>query len=186
MSDEQALLARIKVFDMEALAEVYDTFSPAIYRHAYRLVGDARLAEDCTTETFSRLLKALKEGNGPASYLKAYLFRIAHNWVTDHYRRGGQAASLDELAEEDGFEPAADVETPQQLAEAAYDAAHVRRALAMLTPDQRAVIVMKYFEEMSNEEIAAAVAKPVGAVKSLQHRALGALRRALAGAIEVS
>ncbi len=185
MSVEESLLAQARLFDMSALAEVYDTYSPGIYRHAHRLLGDARLAEDCVTETFSRLLQALKQGSGPTQFLRAYLFRTAHNWVSDHFRSGRHAsASLDELEESEGFEPEAKDESPLQQAVAKYEAEHVRRALALLTSDQRLVIVMKYFEELSNEEIADALGKPVGAVKSLQHRALGALRRALASALD--
>lgn len=55
----------------------------------------------------------------------------------------------------------------------------VRRALLSLTSEQRQVIVLKYLEDWSNQEVAKALEKPVGAVKSLQHRALNALRRAL-------
>ena len=55
----------------------------------------------------------------------------------------------------------------------------VRSALALLTPDQRQVIMLKYLEEWENEDIARALNKPVGAVKSLQHRAIESLRRLL-------
>jgi len=55
----------------------------------------------------------------------------------------------------------------------------VRAALLRLTPEQRQVIVLKYIEGCDNETIAAALQKPVSAVKSLQHRALGALKRLL-------
>jgi RNA polymerase sigma-70 factor (ECF subfamily) len=60
----------------------------------------------------------------------------------------------------------------------------VRAALAHLTPDQRQVVLLKYLEGLENEEIAAALGKPLGAVKSLQHRALAALRRILVRAEE--
>jgi RNA polymerase sigma-70 factor (ECF subfamily) len=55
----------------------------------------------------------------------------------------------------------------------------VRSALALLTPDQRQVIMLKYLEDWENEEIAQALNKPVGAIKSLQHRAIESLRRLL-------
>jgi RNA polymerase sigma-70 factor, ECF subfamily len=57
--------------------------------------------------------------------------------------------------------------------------ARARAALWQLTPDQRLVVTLKYFEGFDNEEIAVALGKPIGAVKSLQHRALAALRRIL-------
>ncbi len=72
---------------MQALAEIYDRYSPGLYAYAMRLLGDACLAEDCVSETFARFLKSLRAGQGPEAYLQAYLYRIAHNWITDHYRR---------------------------------------------------------------------------------------------------
>jgi RNA polymerase sigma-70 factor (ECF subfamily) len=61
----------------------------------------------------------------------------------------------------------------------------VRSALALLTPDQRQVITLKYLEEWENEDIARALNKPVGAVKSLQHRAIESLRRLLRRQVEM-
>ena len=67
----------------------------------------------------------------------------------------------------------------EQVAER-VEQGNVRRALAMLTPEQRQVIVLKFLEEWENEEIAQVLGKPVGAIKALQHRALNTLRRLLA------
>jgi RNA polymerase sigma-70 factor (ECF subfamily) len=75
---EKAILSRAKQFDRQALEEIFDLYSPGIYRYAYHLLGDAELARDCMSETFIRLLNALQHGNGPDNYL-AYLYRIAHN-----------------------------------------------------------------------------------------------------------
>jgi len=68
---EGELLALVHRFDEQALAEVYDRYSPGIYRYAVRLLGDQDLAEECVAETFSRFLKALKQGKGPHKYLRA-------------------------------------------------------------------------------------------------------------------
>jgi RNA polymerase sigma-70 factor, ECF subfamily len=188
MLDDRDLLSRLRALDADALASVYDAFHEALFRYAYRLLGDEALAEDCATETFSRLLKALTAGNGPTQFLKAYLYRTAHNWITDQLRSGALGElSLESMVDDgEAFEPASDAPSPAQVFEQRYAAQHVRHALALLTDEQRLVIVMKYFEELSNEEIAAAINKPVGAVKSLQHRGLGALRRALAHVMEVA
>ncbi len=87
MIPEQELLTKAGQFDTRALTEIYDLYSPRLYRYAMRLLGDDCAAEDCVSETFSRFLKALQAGKGPRDYLQAYLFRAAHNLVVDHYRR---------------------------------------------------------------------------------------------------
>jgi RNA polymerase sigma-70 factor (ECF subfamily) len=56
------LLERAKGFDLQALAEIYDTYSPGLYSYAYRMLDNESLAEECVAETFSRLLHALKNG----------------------------------------------------------------------------------------------------------------------------
>ena len=96
MISEQELLTQAGQFDSCALAEIYDIYSPRLYRYSMRLLGDDCAAEDCVSETFSRFLKALQAGKGPRDYLQAYLFRTAHNLVVDHYRRQSPTEELDE------------------------------------------------------------------------------------------
>ena len=177
MTDEVALLRGARQFDEQALAEIYDTLSPAIYAYAMRLLGDVDLAEDCVAETFSRFLNALSAGGGPKDYLKAYLYRVAHNWITDRYRHTRPETPLDqnlELTADEKAEPHTSVVDKLERQE-------LRAALALLTPEQRQVVTLKYLENLDNAEIAEALQKPIGAIKSLQHRALGTLRRILEG-----
>jgi len=174
MANNQTLLQGARRFEMGALADIYDTFSPAIYRYAMRLLGDNDQAEECVAETFSRFLVALKHGKGPREHLQAYLYRVAHNWITDVYRR-----KLPPLLPLDP-EMHADVENdPPQVFSQELEQQMVRDALALLTSDQRQVIVLKYIEDMNNSEIADTIEKPIGAVKALQHRGIQALRRIL-------
>ena len=67
----------------EDLVAIYEEYSPGIYRYAVRLLGDAAMAEDCVSETFSRFLGAIQRGGGPTDNIRAYLYRVAHNWVTN-------------------------------------------------------------------------------------------------------
>lgn len=173
-NQDQAILERAKRFDPQALGEIFDRFSPGIYRYAFRLLGDEDLARDCMAETFSRFLSALKHDAGPDNYLQAYLYRIAHNWITDYYRsKVPPSLPLDVQI------PADAVDEPDQKMSVQMESQRIRAALTLLTPDQRQVIVLKYLEEWENETIAMALNKPIGAVKALQHRALGTLRRIL-------
>ena len=169
---EQDLLTGIDRFDPEVLGQVYDLYSPGIYRYAYRLLGDDQLAEDCVADTFFRFLNALRGERGPETNLKAYLYRIAHNWITDSYRR--RSPVITELDEE---LPNMQDDRLEIQVEKRSDQQQVRLALASLTPDQRQVIVLRFIEGWENKEVADALHKPVSAIKALQHRALAMIRK---------
>jgi len=173
-SPDKVILERAKNFESQALEEIFDCYSPGIYRYALRLLGDTELARECMAETFSRFLNALKRDGGPDNYLQAYLYRIAHNWVTDHFRSNIPITlALDSISLPDSKDK------PEEVVEQQLSSYQLRQALALLTPDQRQVVTLKYLEEWENEAIAMALNKPVGAVKSLQHRGIEALRRIL-------
>lgn len=173
MSEEQKLLQAASELNTKALAEIYDIFSPGIYRYAMRLLGDVTIAEDCVSETFARFLKSLQERRGPRDNLQAYLYRIAHNWIVDHYRKDGNTVELSDVLRSEADVP--EVEAAKHIRQE-----QVREAIRQLTPDQQRVILLKYLEDWSNEEVARAMKKPIGAVKSIQHRALKSLYRFLA------
>jgi RNA polymerase sigma-70 factor (ECF subfamily) len=135
ITTDPTLLERAKRFEIEALAEIFDCYHEGIYRYAIRLLGDTDLAQECMSETFSRLLTTLRRGSGPNEYLQAYLYRIAHNWITDYYR-SKTPPSLP-LEPELRSNP---TEEPLQIVADAIDRQQVRAALSLLTPDQRQVI----------------------------------------------
>lgn len=174
MESESTLLELARRFDEQALSEVYDRYSPELYRYAWRLLGDEDEAEECVAETFERFMRAMQNGGGPQQNLRAYLYRVAHNWVTDRYRQSPRAPlPLHDDLRSDWHND------PPQLLDESLAREEVRRALGALTPDQRQVIVLRYLQECGNVEIAQALDKPIGAVKALQHRGLDALRRIL-------
>lgn len=173
VSKEQELLQSASRLNTAALAEIYDTYSPGLYRYAMRLLGDTSLAEDCVADTFERFLKSLQNQRGPRDHLQAYLYRISHNWAVDFYRRNEKTFELSDALR-------SEAEFPEEKAEKHIRQKLVRRAIRTLTPDQQMVIGLKYLEDWCNEEIAQALHKPVGAVKSIQHRALKSLQKMLA------
>lgn len=176
MLSERQLLKGARAFDPQILAKIYDQYSPALYRYAVRLLNDSDQAEDCVAETFSRFLHALKRGGGPREHLQAYLYRIAHNWVTDQYRSHAILPLAPDVTKEP--EPASDP-NPQLSTDDVLQREQVRRALMQLTPEQQQVIVLKYIEGWSNPEVARSMKKTVGSIKSLQHRALETLNNLL-------
>jgi RNA polymerase sigma-70 factor, ECF subfamily len=172
MTSENDLMQRARQFEQDALAEIYDCYSPGVYRYAMRLLGDDQAAEDCVADTFVRYLQALRSSGGPQDHLQAYLYRIAHNWITDRYRRQPPPLALLEDT------PGTDEDLLHTVSQH-IQKEQVRAALSLLTSEQRQVIVLKYLEGWENEVVALTLKKPAGAVKSLQHRALEALRRML-------
>lgn len=171
MNPDTELLTQARRLEPCALAEVYDLYSPRLYRYAVRLLGDACLAEDCVAETFTRFLQALQAGKGPRDHLQAYLFRVSHNIIVDQYR---SCSPPEDLGEE---EP--DEFNTEDSAASEIRRKSVRSALRELTFEQQQVIALKFLEGWDNEDIASVVNKPVGAVKSLQHRALAHLQKIL-------
>ena len=172
---KRAQSQQARTYDRVTLAAIYDEYHPPIYRYIYRQVSDVETARDLTAEVFYRFLQAIQNRGGPDRCLAAWLYRTAYNIVVDFYRRRQHRQHLpldEELSSADG--------DPAGMIEHYVSAAQVQAALQHLTPDQRQVIVLKFLEGMSNEEVASVLDKPVGAIKSLQHRALTALQRQLA------
>ena len=175
MEDSQAAqIEGARKFDRRVLEQIYDAYSPALFRYAYRLLGRQDAAEEVLSETFTRFLEALRRGKGPKQHLRAYLFRIVHNICTDTYRR--QPPLEDQLEDEIKDQS---MSSPQERAEETIELQNIRSALFRLTPEQRQVIVLRFFEGWDNDEVAVVLGKPIGAVKALQHRALASLKRML-------
>ncbi len=174
MTDDTALLERAKAYDPAALGELYDRYAPRMYAYLYRRVSDAALAEDLTGELFLRVLRAIQNQQTWRDSFVAWLYRIAHNLVVDHYRRqpAQPALSLDEALVAGDSDPVA-------ATEAALNGERLRTALGRLTPEQQEVLALRFGEGLTAREAAQAMARTTGAVEALQHRALAALRRVL-------
>lgn len=171
---EPDLLQRAQRYEGKALAEIYDTYSPELYNYAYRQLGNPIQAEECVAETFKRLLEALSQRKGPRDHIRAYLYRIAHNWITDQYRRQPlpDVSLDDQMLSDPGPSPA-------QAAADNMQRERLREALMKLNANQRLVVALKYLEGWSSPEIAQALDRPLEAVKGLLHRGIENLRQQL-------
>ena len=172
-TDEARLIQRAQSGDATAFAEIYDRCQPAIYRYIFYQINDVAAAEDLTGEVFVRLVEKIDRFTYRDRPLLAWLYTIARNLVTDYYRRAGRQPPLP-----NGLETA---HTPdlEETVEHRLAQRRLAAALAHLTDDQRQVIILKFVEGLDNEMVAHTLGKSVGAVKTLQHRALAALRRIL-------
>lgn len=174
MTDERILLERAKQYDEEALGELYDRYASRVYAYVFRRVGRAQVAEDLTGDTFVRMIQAIQSERFWHTSFQAWLYRIAHNLVVDHYRRQPAMveSELDErlVAATDDLLMAADLRLSYQ---------ELGMAMRLLTPDQQQVLALRFGEGMTCREVADVLDKTVGAVEALQHRGLASLRRVL-------
>jgi RNA polymerase sigma-70 factor (ECF subfamily) len=165
------LIERARCGQTDALGALYDRYSPAIYRYLYRRSGDSVLAEDLTGTVFLRMLEALKKEQAWEDSFSGWLYRIAHNLLTDHMRARGRRPES-ELPE---TLPAGGTRLEDRVDRAiATDA--VRKALYQLKPEYTEVLLLRFTEGLSHADVAARLGKTETAVKVTQHRALKALR----------
>ncbi len=162
--------------DTEALGALYDQHYLAIYRYLRARVGDPQLAEDMAGDVFRRMLTGLSQYRPAGLPFGAWLFRIAHNLLVDHYRQEDRRMSVG-LHETDhqaksGEDPAAIVEGQLTLEQAC-------RALAELDAPLRDVLELRFLGGLSLREAALALNRTEDSVKALQRRGLAALRFSL-------
>jgi RNA polymerase sigma-70 factor (ECF subfamily) len=163
-----------KSYTKQDLIEIYDEYSPGIFRYSVRLLGDKTTAEDCVSETFSRFLGAISRGGGPTENVRAYLYRVAHNWITDFYRR--QPLPEVQMEIDEHIDPGSN---PDEMVSEQFERERVRAAILHLPPEQQQVIQLRFLEGWTHEEVAGVLGKNVDATRSMQYRALGSLRRML-------
>ena len=173
-ADEAALLERAREYDLPALGELYDRYAAKIHTYIYYHVGDQQLAEDLTASVFIKVLDAIKSSKGWQLSFSGWLYRIAHNAIVDHFRRHEHDRSLplDERL-------VAAFDDPVAAVESIISSDALKTAMLALTDEQKMVIALKYSEGLSNLEVAETMGKTEGAIKSLQYRALAAMRRYL-------
>ncbi len=155
--------------------EVVRQHSPRVYRLAYRLTGNAADAEDLTQDTFIRVFRSL-DSYEPGTF-EGWLHRITTNLFLDGARRRARIRFVPLPQDAERLVGRA-VSPERALLDGAFEA-DVAAALAALSPDFRAAVVLADVEGLSYAEIAAVLGVKVGTVRSRIHRARGQLRRAL-------
>lgn len=167
--DERHLIERAQA-DPTCFARLYEDNLPALFGHVLRRCGSRSRAEDVTSEVFLRALRSLPRFEWRGVPYIAYLRRIADNVLVDAAGRDSKDSALPWPADE-----------PVPDATGATDADEELLALvAALPDDQRLVLALRFAEDQSTAQVAAALGRSEGAVKQLQHRALSTLRAALA------
>lgn len=175
MTDEQ-LLKRASRGDEAAFLLLYERHREAVFRFAYRMLGDSAQAEDVTQECFLSLVRRPGSFDESRAKLRTYLLGATRNLSLKSLRRQGQEVGLEDFNEEP--RPGLTEEPLRKLLDEELADA-VSRAIASLPPLQREALVLFEYEEIPLKEIAAIVEADVGTVKARLHRARARLRREL-------
>lgn len=174
--DQRALVGRARQGDASAFGDLYMSLLDELYRYIYYRVSDERDAEDLTEVTFLKAWEGLASFRGKVPF-SAWIYRIAHNVVIDHYRARKEIVSLTETTdvvwEEAGPESEIlDSDRRQRLA----------RILMKLSPLHQHVLVLRFVNGFSVSEVAEVLGRSTGTVRVLQHRALKAAHAFLTAA----
>jgi RNA polymerase sigma-70 factor (ECF subfamily) len=180
LSDE-ALVAQHLRGDDQAFAALVARYTAPIFNLAFRLTDDRAEAENVTQETFLRAYSALPRSRTDLAF-KPWLFQIAVNLCRDLARKKRPAAFAD-LAQEDDSSPEEAIEDETPLPFEQVEGRELEKALTRAVADlpeiYRAVVTLRYTEELSYEEIAAVLKLPVNTVRTHLFRAKAMLRKAL-------
>jgi RNA polymerase sigma-70 factor, ECF subfamily len=167
------LVERAQRGDRTALEELYLLHFDRIYGYLHMSVGNRHDAEDLTTQTFVKMLEAIRRFQWRSVPFSAWLLRIAHNLAIDHFRANRRWQPEEHVPESaHGVESSA-----EEQALASIGQTRMLTLVERLSPEQRQVLTLKFVYRFSNGEAAAILGKTEGAVKSLQHRALASLEK---------
>jgi RNA polymerase sigma-70 factor (ECF subfamily) len=175
-SSDVELVAKHLAGDPRAFSELVRRYTRAIYNVTYRYTADGQEAENLTQETFLRAWSALPRVALDRP-LKPYLIKIAVNLCRDWAEKKGSVA-VDSL-EASEQEPASDEGDPVQVVSELELKARIQAKLDVLAPLQRTVIILRYSEGLSYDEMATALEMPVNTVRTHLHRAKARLRQLL-------
>ncbi|WP_332643875.1 sigma-70 family RNA polymerase sigma factor [Aeromicrobium sp.] len=170
----RALVDLAKEGDAEAYGQLYDHYVSGVFRFIYYRVSSQQLAEDLTSETFVRGLRAIQRFNWQGKDFGAWLTTIARNLVADHFK--SSRARL-EIVSETIPEGKTVVASPEQEVLSLISNEMLFEAVNSLPNEQRDCVLMRFIQGLSIAQTAAALGRSEGAVKQLQLRAVRSLAK---------
>ena len=171
--DESLLIEQAKS-DPGAFGLLYENYLQKIYNYVYYRTGNHHDAEDLTAKTFQRAMKHISRYEQRGVPFSAWLYRIAHNvvanWHRDQSRR--KVVALDELVLYQRWQ-----QSPEGRVEENEEKRELLKAIRRLPADRQQLLILKFVEGMSNEATGQIMGRSEGAITSLYHRTLLALRK---------
>ena len=172
LSDTE-LVDLAKAGDKDAFGELYERYLDKIYSYVYYRMGNHHDAEDLTARVFFRAMAHIENYTERGVPFQAWLYRIAHNLVANWHRDRGRrkVIPLDEF-----LAASLKSDAPDAQAEDKEERDALREAIRRLPEERQQLLLLKFVEHLSNAEIGEIMNRTEGAIKSLYHRTLLALR----------
>ena len=173
--DDKALV-ELAADDKEAFGELYERYLTKIYNYVYYRTGNTHDAEDLTAKVFQRAMSHIGNYVDRGLPFQAWLYRIAHNLVANWHRDQGRRKII---ALDDYVAHSLQSEAPDRRTEEQEEQKQLMEAVRRLPEDRQQLLLLKFIEQLPNAEIGEIMGRTEGAVKSLYHRTLLALREDL-------
>jgi RNA polymerase sigma-70 factor, ECF subfamily len=165
--------------NMDAFSQLVETYQRPVFNLCYRMLGDAQEAEDAAQETFWRAYQGMKKYDPSRSFATWLLSIAAHYCIDQQRKRKLPMVDIDILPEDDAPDPSPN---PERVISKQMENKALHKLLDKLQSQDRAAIILRYWYEMSEEEIASTLQLSTSAVKSRLFRA----RRQLADEYQAS
>jgi RNA polymerase sigma-70 factor (ECF subfamily) len=172
-TNDEALLAHAVRGDQEAFGTLYEQYVTRIYSYIYYRTGNHHDAEDLTARVFFRAIRNITNYQDRGVPFSAWLYRIAHNLVANWHRDRSRRPEII-LDEKLSFYPS--TEHPEMMVLKNEESDRLMSLLRNQPQDRQQLLILKFVDHLSNAEIGLIMGKTEGAIKSLYHRTLLALR----------
>ena len=181
MSELAALLKAARNLDKNALATIFDMYSPSLYKFISRLLHDPVQSDQIVAAVFEQLVAEIGAGRGPRTNIRSYLYQLAYRLVLERFRDIHPHSQLEvsiRSLEKEGSAP------PAQIDERGTMEALLSSMNSELSEDQRIVIILRFLEDFSLKETAEIIGKDVNNVKVIQNRGIAKLKKAMGMQVE--
>lgn len=172
---EDELVALLKIKDPQAFSYLYDNYSAALNGVIFRMTQDKELSEDILQETFVKIWNNFSYYDPSKGKLFTWMINLTRNLVIDTLRSKGYKKQQKISSDENSVSYVKD----ERAGVAQFDSIGVRKQLEQLSPEQRRIIDMAYFEGFTQDEIAKETGIPLGTVKTRMRAAIILLRKLL-------
>ena len=172
MKDQENIIARARRGDADAFEQLVVAYRDQVFRLALRMCGNEADADEVAQEAFLSAWKALPNFRGDSQF-STWLYQLTSHAAIDLMRRKKRQIAAEDITEVSAPDPAPG---PQQQAEQSETRQAVRDAMAQLSPEYRQIVVLRFLQELSYEEIGAVLKLPPGTVKSRLNRAKSQLK----------